>query len=57
MNEKWGNTKSKEHKQETLSLKEKVQMFLNQNSDIDGVQFLEYVTLVKILIILKSVYV
>lgn len=57
MNEKWGNTKSKKHKQESLSLKEKVQMFLNQNSDIDGVQFLEYVTLVKILIILQSVYV
>lgn len=57
MNEKWGSTKSKKHKQESLSLKEKVQMFLNQNSDIDGVQFLEYVTLVKILIILQSVYV
>lgn len=41
LNEKWGNTKSKKHKQESLSLKEKVQMFLNQNSDIDGVQFLE----------------
>ena len=41
LNEKWGSTKSKKHKQESLSLKEKVQMFLNQNSDIDGVQFLE----------------
>ncbi|KAK9306451.1 hypothetical protein QLX08_002948 [Tetragonisca angustula] len=41
LNEKWGNVKSKKHEQESLSLKEKVQMFLNQNSDIDGVQFLE----------------
>ncbi|CAD1479966.1 unnamed protein product, partial [Heterotrigona itama] len=42
LNEKWGNVRSKKReKQESLSLKEKVQMFLNQNSDIDGVQFLE----------------
>lgn len=41
LNEKWGNVKSKKYEQESLSVKEKVQMFLNQNSDIDGVQFLE----------------
>ncbi|OAD55875.1 Protein SGT1 like protein [Eufriesea mexicana] len=41
LSEKWGNVKSKKYEQESLSLKEKVQMFLNQNSDIDGVQFLE----------------
>ncbi|KAF3424036.1 hypothetical protein E2986_02342 [Frieseomelitta varia] len=51
LNEKWGNVKSKKHEQESLSLKEKVQMFLNQNSDIDGVQFLEYVISVTILMI------
>lgn len=42
LNEQWGNVKTKKH-EESLSLKDKVQMFLNQNSDIDGVQFLEYV--------------
>lgn len=54
LNEKWGNVKSKKHEQESLSLKEKVQMFLNQNSDIDGVQFLEYVISVTILMIISQ---
>lgn len=53
LNEKWGNVKSKKYEQESLSVKEKVQMFLNQNSDIDGVQFLEYVIYVRILMILQ----
>lgn len=53
LNEKWGNVKSKKYEQESLSVKEKVQMFLNQNSDIDGVQFLEYVIHVRILMILQ----
>lgn len=50
LNEKWGNVKSKKYEQESLSVKEKVQMFLNQNSDIDGVQFLEYVLYIYIYI-------
>ncbi|CAL7950929.1 unnamed protein product [Xylocopa violacea] len=41
LNEQWGHVRSKKQEQESLSLKEKVQMFLNQNSDIDGVKFLE----------------
>ncbi|XP_076245284.1 ecdysoneless cell cycle regulator [Calliopsis andreniformis] len=41
LNEQWGNVKNKKHGQESLSLREKVQSFFNQTSDIDGVQFLE----------------
>ncbi|CAK9830564.1 Protein ecdysoneless [Anthophora retusa] len=41
LNEHWETSKSKKYEQKSLSLKEKVQIFLNQNSDIDGVQFLE----------------
>ncbi|KAK2588340.1 hypothetical protein KPH14_004356 [Odynerus spinipes] len=41
LNQQWGNSKDKKHEHEPLSLREKVQAFLNQNSDIDGVQFLE----------------
>lgn len=45
LNQQWGNSKDKKHEHEPLSLREKVQAFLNQNSDIDGVQFVEYVFL------------
>ncbi|XP_076755174.1 ecdysoneless cell cycle regulator [Xylocopa sonorina] len=41
LSEQWGHVRNKKQEQESLSLKEKVQMFLNQNSDIDGVKFLE----------------
>lgn len=44
LSEQWGNVKNKKHGQESMSLREKVQSFFNQTSDIDGVQFLEYVT-------------
>ncbi|XP_018353882.1 PREDICTED: protein ecdysoneless [Trachymyrmex septentrionalis] len=41
LNQHWGNVKDKKlEKQESLSLREKVQSFLNQTSDIDGVHFL-----------------
>lgn len=43
LNQQWGSSKDKKHEHEPLSLREKVQAFLNQNSDIDGVQFVEYV--------------
>ena len=43
LNQHWGNVKDKKlEKQESLSLREKVQSFLNQTSDIDGVHFLGY---------------
>ncbi|KAG7199453.1 hypothetical protein KM043_014079 [Ampulex compressa] len=41
LSEQWGGIGDKKHRQETMSLREKVQAFLNQSSDIDGVQFLE----------------
>lgn len=41
LSEQWGGIKTKTHKQEPISLREKVQAFLNQNSDVDGVQYLE----------------
>ncbi|XP_050460727.1 protein ecdysoneless [Cataglyphis hispanica] len=40
LNKQWGNFKDKKLDQESLSLREKVQSFLNQTSDIDGVHFL-----------------
>lgn len=43
LNQHWGNVRDKKlEKQESLSLREKVQSFLNQTSDIDGVNFLGY---------------
>ncbi|XP_076668694.1 ecdysoneless cell cycle regulator [Andrena cerasifolii] len=41
LSEQWGNVKNKKHGQESMSLREKVQSFFNQTSDIDGVQFLD----------------
>ncbi|KZC11544.1 Protein SGT1 like protein ecdysoneless [Dufourea novaeangliae] len=41
LSEQWGNVKNKKQRQELLSLREKVQSFLNHTSDIDGVQLLE----------------
>ncbi|XP_054009481.1 protein ecdysoneless [Hylaeus anthracinus] len=41
LDEQWGNVKNKKQGQEPLTLKEKVQSFFNQSSNIDGVQFLE----------------
>jgi len=43
LNQQWGNVKDRKLDQESLSLREKVQSFLNQTSDIDGVHFLGYV--------------
>ncbi|GAB1866063.1 SGT1 protein-like protein ecdysoneless [Camponotus japonicus] len=40
LNQQWGNIKDRKLDQESLSLREKVQSFLNQASDIDGVHFL-----------------
>ncbi|XP_011862629.1 PREDICTED: protein SGT1 homolog ecdysoneless [Vollenhovia emeryi] len=40
LNQQWGNVKDKKLDQEPLSLREKVQSFLNQTSDVDGVHFL-----------------
>ncbi|XP_071555822.1 protein SGT1 homolog ecdysoneless [Temnothorax nylanderi] len=40
LNQQWGNV-NKKLDQEPLSLREKVQTFLNQTSDVDGVHFLE----------------
>lgn len=42
LNQQWGNIKDRKLDQESLSLREKVQSFLNQTSDIDGVHFLGY---------------
>lgn len=42
LNQQWGNVKDKKLDQESLSLREKVQSFLNQTSDVDGVHFLGY---------------
>jgi len=42
LNQQWGNVKDKKLDQEPLSLREKVQSFLNQTSDVDGVHFLGY---------------
>lgn len=42
LNQQWGNIKDKKSDQESLSLREKVQSFLNQTSDVDGVHFLGY---------------
>lgn len=42
LNQQWGNVKDRKLDQESLSLREKVQSFLNQTSDIDGVHFLGY---------------
>lgn len=42
LNQQWGNVKDKKFDQEPLSLREKVQSFLNQTSDVDGVNFLGY---------------
>ncbi|CAL1676047.1 unnamed protein product [Lasius platythorax] len=39
LNQQWGNVKDRKLDQESLSLREKVQSFLNQTSDIDGVHF------------------
>nr|XP_003702523.1 PREDICTED: protein SGT1 homolog ecdysoneless [Megachile rotundata] len=41
LSEQWTNDRNKRYEQESLSLREKVQTFLNRSSDIDGVQFLE----------------
>ncbi|KAI4487613.1 hypothetical protein M0804_005762 [Polistes exclamans] len=41
LNQQWGCSKDKKHELEPLSLREKVQAFINQNSDIDGVQLVE----------------
>jgi len=43
LNQQWGNVKDRKLDQESLSLREKVQSFLNQTSDVDGVHFLGYV--------------
>lgn len=43
LNQQWGNVRDRKLDQESLSLREKVQSFLNQTSDIDGVHFLGYV--------------
>lgn len=40
LNQQWGNIKDKKFDHESLSLREKVQSFLNQTSDVDGVHFL-----------------
>ncbi|EFN75871.1 protein ecdysoneless [Harpegnathos saltator] len=40
LNQQWGNIKDKKLDQESLSLREKVQSFLNQTSTVDGVHFL-----------------
>lgn len=42
LNQQWGNVKDRKLEQESLSLREKVQSFLNQTSDVDGVHFLGY---------------
>lgn len=42
LNQQWGNVRDKKLDQEPLSLREKVQSFLNQTSDIDGVHFSGY---------------
>lgn len=42
LNQQYGNTKDRRLDQESLSLREKVQSFLNQTSDVDGVHFLGY---------------
>ncbi|XP_014469700.1 PREDICTED: protein ecdysoneless [Dinoponera quadriceps] len=40
LNQQWGNVKDRKLDQESLSLREKVQSFLNQTSGVDGVHFL-----------------
>jgi len=42
LQQQWGNVKDRKLDQESLSLREKVQSFLNQTSDVDGVHFLGY---------------
>lgn len=42
LQQQWGNVKDKKLDQESLTLREKVQSFLNQTSDVDGVHFLGY---------------
>lgn len=43
LNQQWGNVKNRKLDQESSSLREKVQSFLNQTSGVDGVHFLGYV--------------